>query len=64
MCWQVSLPISNERIGFISTETIALAIYLKSWALITSIIASKFLLNKCSFFLEVIGVGSLGSLTF
>ncbi len=64
MCWQVSLPISNERIGFISTKTIALTIYLKSWALITSIIASKFLLNKCSFLLKVIRVGSLGSFTF
>lgn len=45
----------NGRIGFISIETIHIAIYLESWTLITLVITSKVLLNSHSFLLEAMG---------
>jgi hypothetical protein len=44
-CKQVSLLITLVGIGFISTSTIALATYLKSWALVVSIIVVRFMVN-------------------
>ncbi len=61
---QVALPISSGGIGFISLEFIVLAIYLGSWALITLVIASKFLLDSHSFLLEAIGVSNLWPFPF
>jgi hypothetical protein len=61
---QVALPISSGGIGFISLEFIVLAIYLKSCALITLVIASKFLLDSHSFLLEAIGASNLWPFPF
>jgi hypothetical protein len=52
----VVFPISSGGIGLIYLEVIALATYLGSWALITLVITSRFLLDYCSFLLEAIGV--------
>ncbi len=46
---QVILPISSGGIRLISSKVIALIAYLGSWALVTFIIASKFLLDFSSF---------------
>jgi hypothetical protein len=45
----VAFPISSGGIGLISLKVIAIIAYLRSWALITHVKASKFLLNSCSF---------------
>jgi hypothetical protein len=61
---QVALTIFIGGIGLISLNIIALATYLMSWALVTSIIASRFLLDFHPFLLKAIGANSLGSLPF
>jgi hypothetical protein len=43
---------------------IVLAVYLMSWALVSFVIASRFLLNFHSFLLEAIKASNLGSLFF
>ncbi len=64
VCPQVSLPISNDGIGLISTKTIAPIAYLGSWTLVVLVIASRFLLDLRPFLLEAIGVSSSGSFPF
>ncbi len=64
VCHQVSLPISNVGISFISTKTIASITYVGSWTLVMLIIASRFLLDLCPFLLEAIGMSSSGSFPF
>jgi hypothetical protein len=59
---QVALTIFNGGIRLTSSNVIALTTYLGSWALITSVIASKFLLDFCPFLLKAIGANSSGSL--
>ncbi len=49
----VLFPISSG--GIIFAETIALVVFLGSWGLITLVITFRFLLDLCSFLLEVIG---------
>jgi hypothetical protein len=53
----VVLPIFSGGIRFISLEAIAPAIYLGSWALVTFVIASRFLLHA-------IGANGLGPFPF
>lgn len=60
----MALTIFIGGIGLISLNVIALATYLKSWALVTSVIASRFLLDFHLFLLKAIGANSLGSLPF
>ncbi len=48
----------------ISSNVITSVTYLKSWALVTPIIASRFLLDLYSFLLKVIGVSSLRPFPF
>jgi hypothetical protein len=60
----VVFPISSGGIRLISLEVIALATYLRSWALIAHVIASRFLLDSCPFLLGVISASSSGSLLF
>jgi hypothetical protein len=64
VCHQVSLPISNGGIGFISAKTIAPITYLGSWTLVVFVINSRFLFNSRPFLLEAIGASNLGSLPF
>ncbi len=49
---QAFLPINFGGIKFIPTTTIALVTYLRSWALIASIIVVRFMVNQCSSFLK------------
>jgi len=58
VCQYVVFPIFSGGVGLISSEVIALAAYLGSWALIAPVIASRFLLDSHTFFLEVIGVSN------
>lgn len=64
VCRQILLPISSHRIGFISTKTIALIMYLGGWVLVVLIIISRFLLDSRPFLLVAIGASSLNSLPF
>jgi len=50
----VVFPISNGRVGLIASKIIILATYLGSWALVSLVIVSIFLL-------EAIGASKLGS---
>jgi hypothetical protein len=51
-------------LGLISLEVITPIAYLKNWALVGPIIASKFLLDFCLFLLEVIDISNLGPFPF
>ncbi len=51
---QTSLPIIFNGIKFISTFNIAPTTYFKSWALVASIIAIKFMVDQHHFLLEVL----------
>jgi len=62
--WEVMFPISRGSIGFILAKTIELMIFLGSWALVTLVITSRFLLDLHPFLLEAIGVSSSSSLPF
>jgi hypothetical protein len=53
-CKQASLPITFDGIGLILTSTIAPIAYLGSWALIVSVIASRFMVDQRSFFFETL----------
>ncbi len=64
LCRQVTLPILNGGIGFISTETIVSTSFVRNWALVVQIIDFRFLLDSHSFLLEVIGMNNLSSLPF
>jgi hypothetical protein len=64
VCQHVALPISSGSITLISSKVIDPTTYLRSWALVTPIIASKFLLDFCLFLLKVIGVSNLRPLLF
>jgi len=64
VCQQVALPISSGGVALISSKVIDPTAYLRSWALVTPIIASKFLLDFCLFLLKVIGVSNLRPLLF
>jgi hypothetical protein len=61
---QVALTIFNGGIRLTSSNVIALATYLGSWALITFVIASRFLLDFRQFWLKATGANSSGSLPF
>jgi hypothetical protein len=61
---QVALTIFIRGIGLISLNVIALVTYLKSWALVTFVIASRFLLDFHLFLLKAIVVNSSGSFLF
>jgi hypothetical protein len=52
-CKKTSLPITFGGSRFISTPAITPA-YLKSWALVTSIIAIRFMVDQCPFLLEAL----------
>jgi len=70
--FKVSLPLFippcgeffSGGIGLISLENIASTTYLGSWALVTHVITSKFLLDSCIFLLETIGANNSGPLPF
>jgi hypothetical protein len=49
---QTSLPITFNGVKLISTSTIALTIYLGSWALIILVIAIRFMVDQCPFLLK------------
>ncbi len=51
---QFPLPIIFDGIRFISTSTIAPISYLRSWALVTSIISIKFMVDQHPFLLETL----------
>jgi hypothetical protein len=51
---QIFFPIIFGGIRFILMTTIALTTYLRSWALVTSIIAIRFMVDQCFFFLEAL----------
>jgi hypothetical protein len=64
VCRHVAFPISNGGIGLISSYVIALATYLRNWALVAHVIASRFLLDSCPFLLGAISASNSGSLPF
>jgi hypothetical protein len=51
---QVSLPITFGGIKLISTSTITPTTYLKSWALVASVITIRFMVDQCPFLLEAL----------
>jgi hypothetical protein len=51
---QAFLPITLGGIMLISTSTIAPTTYLGSWALIASIIVTKFMVDQCPFIFEAL----------
>jgi hypothetical protein len=51
---QASLPITFGGVGLISTSTITITTYLGSWALVASVIFSKFMVDQCPFLLEAL----------
>jgi hypothetical protein len=51
---QTFLLIILDGIDLISTSTIAPTTYLKSWALVISIIIARFMVNQCPFLVEVL----------
>ncbi len=53
-CTEASLPIIFGGIELTLTSTIALTTYLRSWALVTSIIVIRFMVNQRPFLLEVL----------
>jgi hypothetical protein len=53
-CKQASLPIAFNGIGFIPISTITPTTYLKSWAIIVSIITIRFMVDQCFFPLEAL----------
>ncbi len=61
---QVLIPISSGGVGFIFAKTITLMAFLGSWALVTCVIAFRFLLDSCPFLLEAIRASNSGSLPF
>jgi hypothetical protein len=48
------LSITFDGIGFMLTATIAPSTYLGNWALVTSIIATRFMVDQCHFLLEAL----------
>jgi hypothetical protein len=64
VCQHVALSISSGGVALISLKVIVPTTYLRSWALVTPIITSKFLLDFCLFLLKVIGVNNLRPLPF
>jgi hypothetical protein len=54
VCKQASLPIIFSGVGLISTSTITPTIYLRSWAFLISIIATRFMVNQHPFLLEAL----------
>jgi hypothetical protein len=59
----MALFIFSGGVGLISLEVITLTAYLRSWALVTPIVVSRFLLDS-HMLLEAIGVNNLGPLPF
>jgi len=51
---QSSFTITFGGIGFIPIATITLTTYLKSWALVISIIIIKFMVDQCFIFLKIL----------
>jgi hypothetical protein len=51
-------PITLGSIGFISTSTITLTTYLKSWALVASIIMARFMVDQCHFLFALVRVNN------
>jgi hypothetical protein len=51
---QISFSIIFDGVELISSSTIALAAYLKSWALVVSIIAARFMVYQHHFLLEAL----------
>jgi hypothetical protein len=51
---QASLPITFSGFGLILTSTISPIAYLGSWALVTLVIATKFMVDQHPFFLETL----------
>jgi hypothetical protein len=51
---QAFFPIAFGNIGLIPTPTIASTTYLKNWAFVISIIATRFKGNQCPFLLEAL----------
>ncbi len=49
-----SFPITFSGIGLISTSTIAPTAYLRSWALVALIIATRFMVDQYPFLLEAL----------
>jgi hypothetical protein len=53
-CKQASFSITFNGIELILTSTIAPIAYLRNWALITIVIAIRFMVDQCPFLLEVL----------
>jgi hypothetical protein len=53
-CKQASFPIILGGIDHIPTSTIAPTTYLRSWALVVSIVVVRFMVNQRPFFLEAL----------
>jgi hypothetical protein len=51
---QASLPITFDGIGLIMTSTIAPIAYLGSWALVTSVVVGRFMVDQHFFLLEAL----------
>jgi hypothetical protein len=51
---QASFSITFGGISLLSTSTIAPTTYLGNWAFITSIIATKFMVDQCPFIFETL----------
>jgi hypothetical protein len=51
---QASLPITFGGVRLILTSTITPTTYLNSWAFVVSIIATRFMVDQCHFFLEAL----------
>jgi hypothetical protein len=49
-----SFPITFGGVKFISTSTITPTTYLKSWALVVSIIIARFMIDQCPFLFEAL----------
>jgi len=49
-----SFPITFGGVKLISTSTITPTTYLKSWALVVSIIIARFMIDQCPFLLEAL----------
>ncbi len=61
---QVFFLITFDGIGVIPTTTIASIAYLKSWAFIASIIATKFMVDHCPFLLKALAQADDNTLFF
>jgi hypothetical protein len=53
-CKQASLPITFGGIGLVLIATITSIVYLRSWALVASIIVIRFMVDQCPFLLEAL----------